>query len=284
MKITWLGTGLAFTMRNYQTNILISRNDKHFLIDAGMDIRWALQEQKLSYKDIDALFITHLHADHAAGVEWIAFTSYFDPTCEYHIQLFGNNTLLRKGWDTTWKGGLESIQGKVMTLNDYFDVTMVRDNEMFVWEDITFEIVQTVHVMNGYAIVPSYGLMLTDPDTNKKIFITSDTQFNPNQLKDFYTNADLIIHDCETTPFSSGVHANYSELRTLDDKIKGKMLLIHYQDNILSPDNNTIINDEWWKKIEEDRFSMGFAVKGNSLKTEKLWENELLKPTKSINT
>ena len=47
---------------------------------------------------------------------------------------------------------------------------------------------------------------------------------------DFYKQADLIIQDCETTPFKSGVHANYSELVTLPLEIKTKMMLLHYQD------------------------------------------------------
>ena len=64
MKITFVGTGSAFTTKNFQTNTLISRNDKNLLIDAGGDIRFSLGKLGLSYKDINALYITHLHNDH----------------------------------------------------------------------------------------------------------------------------------------------------------------------------------------------------------------------------
>jgi len=53
MNITFVGTGNAFTLNNYQTNTLIERNGKRFLIDAGGDIRFSLRDLGLSYKEID---------------------------------------------------------------------------------------------------------------------------------------------------------------------------------------------------------------------------------------
>ena len=98
MKITFVGTGSAFTMKNFQTNTVITRNDKNLLIDAGGDIRFSLAKAGLSYKDIDALYITHLHSDHADGVEGLAFCTYFTPNCQ-KITMIGNSDLLREGWN-----------------------------------------------------------------------------------------------------------------------------------------------------------------------------------------
>jgi len=247
MKIKFVGTGSAFTMRNYQTNVLIENNGKHLLIDAGMDIRFSLDNMGLSYKDIDSLYITHLHADHIGGIEWLAFTTYFDPSVKDKITLIGNNELVRELWNSSLKGGLKSIQGKKTILSDYFDVQMIKKNGSFVWENIEFQIVQSVHIMDEYSIVPTFGLMITDPYYKKKIYYTGDTQFNPNQIMDFYKEADLIIQDCETTPFKSGVHANFLDLITLDDDIKGKMMLVHYQDNVIEDIKLEYgINESWY--------------------------------------
>ena len=234
MKITFVGTGSAFTTKNFQTNTLISRNDKNLLIDAGGDIRFSLGKLGLSYKDINALYITHLHNDHIGGCEYLAFCTYFTPNCE-KITLIGNSDLIREAWNTSLKGGLKSIQGKKTVLDDYFDTQMIKKNGKFFWEDIEFHIVQSVHIMDEYSIVPSFGLMMIDPDTKKKIYYTGDTQFCPNQISSFYDQADLIIHDCETTPYKSGVHANYLDLVTLPEATKKKMMLQHYQDNIIDP-------------------------------------------------
>ena len=302
MKITFAGSGSAFTKRNYQTNLIITRNRKHFLIDAGGDIRFSLDDIGMSYKDIDALYITHLHGDHIGGLEYLAFCTFFDPSVVDKITLIANNDVTRELWSHSLQGGLKSIQGRKMTLHDYFDVQMIKRNGKFYWEDITVSIVQSVHIMDEYSIVPSYGLMITNPDEQakyKKIYITGDSQFNPNQIIDFYKEADLIIQDCETTPYNSGVHANFMELKTLPEEIKNKMILQHYSDTVMENNRELVINkianvilehdlpkdeselkevigefvdyaredqwilsQEWQDNAKKEGFNLGFAKKG----------------------
>jgi ribonuclease BN (tRNA processing enzyme) len=151
---------------------------------------------------------------------------------------------------------------------------MIRDNSKFVWEGLTFQIVQSVHIMNGYAIVPTYGLMITEPSSNKKIFFTGDSQFNPNQIIDFYNEADFIIQDCETAPYKSGVHAHFDELCTLSGDIKKKMCLVHYQDNVLSNLPSTI-NLEWEAKVKKSNFNKcGLVTKGTVLTSEDIFNGK----------
>ena len=269
MIITFVGTGSAFTMDNYHTNALISRNGKNLLLDAGGDIRFSLRDIGMSYKDIDSLYITHLHSDHVGGVEYLAFTTYFDPTVKEKITLIANNDLIRELWNSSLRGGLKSIQGKKTVLADYFDVMMIKKNGRFIWEDIEFHIVQSVHIIDEYSIVNSFGLMINDPDSKKKIFYTGDSQFCPNQIMDFYKEADLIIHDCETYPFKSNVHAHYNDLITLPDDIKSKMMLQHYQDNILGKEK-----EGWVESTKDSGFTCwsgdyyGFVPRGMIFNTE----------------
>jgi uncharacterized protein YfaQ (DUF2300 family) len=51
-------------------------------------------------------------------------------------------------------------------------------------------------------------------------------------MKAKYKKADVIFHDCETSPieFASEVHAHYEDLKTLPDEVRAKMWLCHYQD------------------------------------------------------
>jgi len=271
MRIKFLGTGSAFTLKNFQTNLAIEQNGKWLLLDAGGDIRFSLKEAGLSYKDIDAVYVSHLHADHAGGIETLAFCSYFDPSMkDKKIKLFGSGELLRRGWEDSWKGGLESVQGKLLGLEDFFDVTPIRPNGAFTWQGIQFNPVQSVHIVNGYCIVPCYGLMIkTQAMSSKTIFWTSDTQFCPHSIMDFYKQADLIIQDCETSNFKSGVHSNFTDLATLPDEIKKKMILIHYQDNVI--DEKGEIVQEWSNKETDAGFDLGFAVKGQELDIDKLF-------------
>jgi ribonuclease BN (tRNA processing enzyme) len=256
MKIRFLGTGSAFTTKGFQTNMLIEENEKRLLLDAGSDIRFSLKEVGLSFRDIDSVYISHLHADHAGGMEYLGFCTFFTPGCP-KINLYGNGELLRKGWDNTWKGGMESYQGKILSLESFFEVNMIRPNGTFTWQGIDFAIIQSIHFYNGYSIVPCYGLMAFQG--GKKVYFTTDTQYCPAQIMDFYKSADLIINDCETYSFKSGVHANYLDLRDLPKEIKAKMVLVHTNDNIYGEDGKIL--DEWVQKAKADGF-IGFGEKG----------------------
>jgi ribonuclease BN (tRNA processing enzyme) len=53
--IKFLGTGSAFTMKGYQTNMLLLdevRPEFNLLIDCGTDIRFALAKAGLTHRDI----------------------------------------------------------------------------------------------------------------------------------------------------------------------------------------------------------------------------------------
>jgi len=272
MRIKFLGTGSAFTLKNFQTNLAIEQNGKWLLLDAGGDIRFSLKEAGLSYKDIDAVYVSHLHADHAGGIETLAFCSYFDPSMkDKKIKLFGSGELLRRGWEDSWKGGLESVQGKLLGLEDFFNLNPVKPNSSFWWEGIQFDLVQAIHIMNGYCIVPCYGLMIKPQIMSPRtIFWTADCQFCPHQILDFYKQADLIIQDCETNTFAkSGVHAHFSDLLTLPEEIKKKMILIHYQDNVVNDIGEVI--EEWSTKETDAGFDLGFAVMGQEIDMEEFF-------------
>jgi len=232
MKIIPLGCGSAGSRKEPQTNFLIQQNGKNMLVDCGSCIRYPLEERGIQNIDVDAIYISHQHADHLGGIEDFAFGTYFNPTTRRSIKLFGNKHLLNDSWNHSWSGGLRCIQGDVIVdLDSYFDVRRIDDNGCFLWEGIQFELVQSIHVMNKFSLVPSYGLMIHIPESTKKVYLTTDQQFAPNQIRDFWKIADLIVQDCETAKFMSGVHAHVNELKSIPEDIKSKMLLAHYGDN-----------------------------------------------------
>ena len=269
-EIIALGTGAAFTMNNWQTNYIISitKDDKaqRLLVDCGTDIRFSLRDQGFSYLDIDALFVSHAHGDHAAGIDYIAFPTYFDgryqarrlPTPDWKGPkikpiLFAERQLMKDLWAHSWQGSLEGLEGVDATLDTYFDTRPIKVNDSFVFGGVKFDIVQSIHVSAKYALVNSFGLMFTD--RGKRIYMTSDCQYAPEtSMKAYYSEADIIVHDCETI-HKPGVHAHYDDLRTLKPEVKAKMRLVHYQDNVL--DNW----DEWQQKAHDDGF-YGFVKPG----------------------
>jgi len=134
MKIQFIGCGSAFTsMEYYQSNVLVTApSGKKLLIDCGGDARFALGELGITSNDIDAVYVSHLHKDHIGGMEWLAFTTYFNPGKERPL-LYTVSGLMQPLW-TALKGGLESLQGKMAHLTDYFDCKPVTINTFFEWE------------------------------------------------------------------------------------------------------------------------------------------------------
>lgn len=228
LELIFLGTGSAFTIGvdNYQSNMILkSESNKYLLLDCGTDARFSLNEQGLSHRDIDAVYVSHLHADHVGGLEWLAFTTYFDDKCKKPIMYLPKaigNTL----WNTVLAGGLKSLEGKNAKLKNYFSVDLIKKNLAFKWEDQKFYLIKTIHVKSDNTILPSYGLYFKTK--KKKVLMTIDTQFTPDVLSKYFESADVIFHDCETSRIRSGVHAHYNELKKLPKHIKKKMWLYHY--------------------------------------------------------
>lgn len=234
MKLVFLGTGSAMTVGtdNYHSNMLFITDSKATLmVDCGSDARHSLFKQQMTYGDIDNVYISHLHADHAGGLEWLGLCRKFDTSYVRKPNLYISETLVQDIWDHTLAGGLSTIQNEIARLDTFFDVHPIPVNGSFIWQDCEFKIVQTVHVMNGFSLMQSFGLFCKVRGLN--IFITTDTQFLPHQMMSFYENSDVIFHDCETAAITSGVHAHYDQLKSLPEKFKKKMWLYHYNPGIL---------------------------------------------------
>jgi ribonuclease BN (tRNA processing enzyme) len=227
MKIKFIGVNNAFcTGKNYHSNILIEDNKKLLLYDAGTTIGNALLDNKLTPKDIDSIFISHLHSDHAGGIEYIAFKTYFE-TVHYGLKtgtmkptLIGEIPMLMNGWSKCWQGGLEHVQGKVNKLSDYFNVEHV--SKEFKFQNLTIKTVPTTHIESTIP-VKSYGLLI-----DNDVFITGDTQFiNYSE----YKTAKIIFQDCEFSNYPHSAHAQFHQLCSLPHSIKKKMFLYHYAQN-----------------------------------------------------
>jgi len=228
-RLTFLGTGSAFTVGdgNWQSNLLLEdlNSDRKLLLDCGTDIRLSLHEAGFKMSDITDIYVSHPHADHIGGLEGVAFSTKWIPNRK-KTNLYMSRRFVSDLWGKSLAGGLESIEGEITDLNTFFDVHAIGVKGRFEWQGINFQLVQVVHIMNGFEIVPSYGLLFSINGVT--VFFTSDTQFN-SQLVKFYDTANVILHDCETSKYPSGVHAHFDALKALDPKFKTKMWLYHYQ-------------------------------------------------------
>jgi len=238
MRLTFLGTGTAFSpaRENYHSNMVLeSASGKRMLIDCGSDARHSLEDAQIDSHEIDAVYISHLHSDHCGGLEWLALTRKFmDKPVKPKLMM--HPTMVDELWEHVLKGGLTTLKEEHCVLDTFFEIYQFDDPWRFHWQGIQFELIRTCHVYHMHLLRPSYGLFIDDQKT--KIFITTDTQYNPDLFKSYYQAADYIFQDCETTPKRSGVHAHFEELSTLPEEIKNKMWLYHYSLPYLPKDIN----------------------------------------------
>jgi len=259
MHLQFLGTGSAFTTLNFQTNFILRANGKRLLLDCGGDIRHSMENAGYTHRAIDEVYISHQHADHVGGLEWLAFMTYFDPKCK-PIPLH-----LAEDIDDLWHDYLkislqylmlERAESAAFFKWDALHIPPPNDEglepEIFRFGHLRLQPVPVRHVPGGSPAedMMAYGLRIWGPE-EPKVFWTADTTFDPDRLMPHYEWADRIIHDCETSceeegvqhAIKSGVHAHYWDLVGLPEEIKNKMYLVHYQDNVLG--YNSRVLDDW---------------------------------------
>lgn len=232
MRLVFVGCNSAFSVGPgaYHSNMVIENGKDCFLIDCGGDIRRSLYDIGLSHQNISHVYISHLHGDHTFGLEWLGLSRYFDTTTD-KPKLFIRDTLVDLLWEHVLKGPMSTLRHHESHLSTYFDTVVLREQEGFEWNGVSFELIPVLHYYNNDEVAPCYGLMVNTG--RQKTLITSDTQFTPERLTPYYTEADLIFHDCETSKIHTEVHAHYNELVTLPKEIKSKMWLYHYNDGDL---------------------------------------------------
>ena len=226
--VTFLGTGGAFTIDNYHTNFVVwddKTPDLMLLVDCGSDIRRSLSEAGITHRQIEAVYISHLHDDHCGGLEWLGFISFFDPDTN-------TPTLLSPDGIDIWeklKPSMEWVDGRRNELSDYF---FPCSSHNFMLRGDRFEAVPLVHISSDREReIMSYGLRFELNGT--RIFWTSDVSMeHEKNLPAHYSWADIIFHDCEIG-YDSHVHSTYERLCGLGSGVKKKMWLCHYQDGDL---------------------------------------------------
>src|SRR6266480_476961 len=69
MKVTLLGTGTPFpNAERFGSAILVEVAGTKLLFDCGRAVVIRLTQAGVSPKEVDALFLTHLHSDHVVGI------------------------------------------------------------------------------------------------------------------------------------------------------------------------------------------------------------------------
>jgi ribonuclease BN (tRNA processing enzyme) len=227
-----LGVGDAFTAHHYTTCLALGIDDQWLLIDCPHPVRKMWREASLSALgrpiDLDQVVgvaITHLHADHASGLEDFAYFNYFmlkrRPLWLAHPDVSAN----------LWSGLLSAGMGRTRLtpegvatrhqLNEYIDLIPLSTSKAVEFGPFAIECRTTVHS------IPTTAMKIKA--LGRTLGFSADSAYDPT-LIDWLSDADLIVHEATSLP-ESPVHTPYRHLAQLPDELRKKMRLSHLPDN-----------------------------------------------------
>lgn len=226
MRFVPLGVGDAFTALHYSTCLAVEAEGGWLLVDCPHPIRkMMLEAGARSAKDVCAervlgVALTHLHADHASGLEGLAY--YFRFVLGKRLPLLVHPRVAARLWEGHLAAGMEQLLPAVgaepvaMGLEDYLDVTYLDETKPVTFGPFQAECRATIHH------VPTYALRLAAG--GRTLGHSADTAFDPS-LVDWLAEADVMVHE---TNF--GVHTPYERLAALPAELRARMRLMHYPD------------------------------------------------------
>ena len=208
MELTLLGTGCpSVDHKRFGPSNLVSTKTAKILIDCGSGITQRLHELKVSSADIDALFFTHLHSDHAVDLYQLIISSWHS----YRI----------KPWKIYGPKGTKKFVIKIM--NAWADERKLRISyesrasaKAFDIQVIEFKSIGNIKIkdlnikyfeVDHKPVKYAYGFCFTNK--NKKLTISGDTRPCENLMK-YAQKSDVLLHEV----FIEGEILQINKMRT----------------------------------------------------------------------
>jgi ribonuclease BN (tRNA processing enzyme) len=191
MQLIVLGSGTSvFHPQRASAGFWLQTNSGSILLDCSADAPHRMAQENLDWRNLDAIWISHLHLDHCAGL----------PPFLFGIKWAPGIVDRKKPLRIT---GCEGIEKLLKAIDDAHNYKLFEQNfaiEIHEFEPaeehhtfdlpggLTAEIISTPHRAESLAI------RLTD-QTGATLVYTSDTGFS-EALADFARDADLLILEC----------------------------------------------------------------------------------------
>ena len=210
----FLGVGAAHATALGSSSVVLERDGQPLLlVDCGPD---TLDRYLAAYGALpSALFITHTHMDHVAGLEQLFFKLWFDPVRRGSTRLFAHAALIPwlQARVADYPGAL--AEGGV---NFWEAFRLLPCTRGFWLDGLWFDIFATRHHAPG----TSYGLALEG-----SFAFTGDTRPIPEVLARYDDGNMLIAHDCSLVGNPS--HTGVDDIeREYAEALRSRLLLYHY--------------------------------------------------------
>ena len=193
MELTLLGTGCpSVDHKRFGPSNLVSTKTGKILVDCGSGITQRLHELKVSSADIDALFFTHLHSDHAVDLYQLIISSWH----LYRIKPWkiygpkGTKKFVKKIMDAWADERKLRISYESRASAKAFDIQVIEFKSIgnIKIKDLNIKYFEVDHKPVKFA----YGFCFTNK--NKKLTISGDTRPCENLMK-YAQRSDVLLHE-----------------------------------------------------------------------------------------
>ena len=228
MRVTALGTGDAFSADRYSSCLLVEDGVTRLLVDCPHPIRKILKEStkaRVDVGDIDGLVLTHLHADHASGVEGYAWFCRF--ALQKKAKIYAHPAVLEALW-----GQLQASMSELLHVDEHnkpHHRSRLDAGDVFELVPLTAAMdIGSFSVESRLTIhhIPTTALRFTSiaDGTQKSLGYSADTAYDDDLIA-WLLQSDLVVHETNW-----GAHTPYAKLAVLPAAARQKMRLIHWPD------------------------------------------------------
>lgn len=205
MQITVLGNNGPYPGAGGNcSGYLLESDGLKILLDCGPGILSEVQK-KCSLKELDAVILSHLHADHMSDMLVMRYALMLEER-EFALPVYMPNQPESEAW--------------LLTGCKYFNTIEINFKKYYTIGNLKIFFTPVKHPILAYAVrIEKQG---------KAIVYSGDTMFDEN-LIDFATNADLFICDSafsEKTHWPEAPHASAKQTATMAKRAKAKRLML----------------------------------------------------------
>jgi ribonuclease BN (tRNA processing enzyme) len=222
MKLIILGSGTCVpSVKRNAPGYYLEAENRQILIDCGSGTLLQLEKLGKSYKDIDAVFITHPHPDHIAGLMPLIHALLATPLFkrEKTLSLIGP-----KGFKAFYQKCIASILGFPRT----FSIQIIEIENEIDYPPFHVLSAGTIHSENSIAFRFEYK--------NKSIVITGDADYD-NGIIELSKNSDILIADCSfPESMKASGHMTPQECGLVAKKSGAKKLVLSHLHTLPFPD------------------------------------------------
>ena len=192
LKVTLLGTGSPQPrMDRFGPSILVEAGEKKLLFDCGRGATQRIEQIKIPFTEIDALFLTHLHSDHIVGIPDLWLTGWARGR-KIPLQVWGpaGTKEMMSHLEEAFKFDIQIRQADDKLPNQGVAVVAKDIEQGVVYDDAGIKV--TAFSVDHGLVKPALGYRVDF--AGHSLVLSGDTRYSENLIK-FSQGADVLIHE-----------------------------------------------------------------------------------------